>query len=170
MDVNENHQTTATLDASPEARSAKKERSISSSTGYWVTRLARAMEFEFEGRLNVHGMTRGTFAVLSAITNDGKTTPASLASFIGIDPAAITRHLDRLEKQELIAREPSPTDRRSVNLSLTRKGSQLVPTLVADSKATNAKFLAGLTATEKRVLHELIQKMLANSNLVPRDI
>ena len=135
-----------------------------------MTRLARAMEGDFEHRLKVHGVSRAACAVLSAIRNDGKNTPASLASFIGIDRAAITRHLDRLEKQGLLVRETSTTDRRFVNLKLTRKGSRLVPKLVADSKATNAKFLAGLTATEKRGLHELIQKMLTNSDLVPGDI
>ena len=154
----------------PEARIAEEERSIHSSTGYWVTRLARAMECDFENRLKVHGVSRAACAILSAIANDGKNTPASLASFIGIDGAAITRHLDRLEEQGLLFRERSTTDRRVVNLKLTRKGSRLVPKLVADSKATNVKFLAGLTSAEKQGLPRLIRKMLANSDLVPGDI
>jgi DNA-binding MarR family transcriptional regulator len=153
-----------------DVRIAKKDQSIHSSMGYWVGRLARAMECDFENRLSVHGVSRATCAILSAITNDGKTTPASLASFIGIDGAAVTRHLDRLEDQGLLVRERSTTDRRVVNLKLTPKGSRLVPKLVADSQATNAKFLAGLTSAEKKGLQEIIQKMLANSDLVPRDI
>lgn len=154
----------------PEEKIAKEDQSIYTSTGYWVTRLARAMECDFENRLNVHGVTRAGCAILNAIKNDRKTTPASLASFIGIDGAAITRHLDRLEEQGLLVRERRTTDRRSVNLKLTRKGSRLVPQLVADSKATNAKFLAGLTSAEKKGLQEIILKMLANSDLVPGDI
>ncbi|TWU27965.1 MarR family winged helix-turn-helix transcriptional regulator [Novipirellula artificiosorum] len=159
-----------TLFTLPEATIAKQGRSIHSSTGYWVTRLARAMECDFENRLNAHGVSRAACAILSAITNDGKTTPASLASFIGIDAAAITRHLDRLEEQGLLVRERSAADRRVVNLKLTRKGSRLVPKLVADSKATNMKFLASLTLAEKKGLQEIMQKMLANSDLVPGDI
>ena len=159
-----------TLFTLPEGTIAKQGRSIHSSTGYWVTRLARAMECDFENRLNVHGVSRAACAILSAIVNDGKTTPAALATFIGIDGAAVTRHLDRLEEQGLLVRERSTTDRRVVNLKLTRKGSRLVPKLVADSKATNAKFLAGLTSAEKKALQEIIQKMLANSDLVPGDI
>mgnify|MGYP001555691009 CR=1 FL=1 len=154
----------------PEAEIATNGQSIHSSMGYWVTRLARAMECDFENRLSVHGVSRATCAILSAITNDGKTTPASLASFIGIDGAAITRHLDRLEEQGLLVRERSTTDRRVVNLKLTRKGSRLVPKLVADSKATNAKFLAGLTSAEKKGLQDIMQNMVANSDLVPREI
>ena len=159
-----------TLFTLPEVTIAKQGRSIHSSTGYWVTRLARAMECDFENRLNVHGVTRAACAILSAIVNDGKTTPASLATFIGIDGAAVTRRLDRLEEQGLLVRERRTTDRRVVNLKLTRKGSRLVPKLVADSKATNTKFLAGLTSAEKKALQEIIQKMLANSDLVPGDI
>jgi len=158
------------LSTLPEGGITKNDHSIYASTGYWVTRLARAMECDFEKRLSVHGVSRAAVAILSAMVNDGKATPASLATFIGIDGAAVTRHLDRLEEQGLLVRERSTTDRRVVNLKLTRKGSRLVPKLVADSKATNAKFLAGLTSAEKKGLQEIIQKMLAESDLVPRDI
>ena len=144
--------------------------SIVSSTGYWVTLLAKSMECDLEERLKVHGITRATFAVLSAIFYDKKTTPVALASFIGIDGAAITRHLDRIERQGLILRERSVADRRSVNLKLTRKGSGLVPKLVAESKATNQKFLAGFTSTEIKEIQLTIRKLLSNGDVVPLDI
>ena len=148
----------------------QEQYSVESSTGYWVTRLARVMESDFEKRLEAHGVTRATCAILSAIFHDKKNTPATLASFIGIDGAAITRHLDRIEKQGLVVREHSTTDRRSVNLKLTRKGSRLVPRLVADSKATNAKFLEGLTRPESERLQRVIRKMLSNADVAPSDI
>ena len=144
--------------------------SIMSSTGYWVTLLAKSMEYDLEERLKVHGITRATFAVLSAMFHDKKTTPATLAAFIGIDGAAITRHLDRIEKQGLILRERSAADRRSVNLKLTRRGSGLVPKLVAESKATNQKFLAGITSAEIERFQRTIRKMLPNGDVVPLDI
>jgi DNA-binding MarR family transcriptional regulator len=144
--------------------------SITSSTGYWVTLLARSIDYDLEQRLKVHGVTRATWAVLSAIFHDKKTTPAALASFIGIDGAAITRHLDRIEKQGLILRERSVADRRSVNLKLTRKGLRLVPKLVAESKATNEKFQAGFTSTEIKRTQRAIRKMLSNGNVVPLDL
>ncbi len=70
------------------------------------------MEGDFEKRLKVHGVSHATCAILNAVKNDDKTTPASLTSFIAIDAASITRHLDRLEGQELLLRERSTTDRR----------------------------------------------------------
>ena len=144
--------------------------SIHSSTGYWVTRLAKAMECDFEKRLEVHGVTRATCAVLSAIFHDKRTTPATLASLIGINGAAITRHLDRIEEQGLVVRERSATDRRSVNLKLTPKGLRLIPKIVADSKATNDKFLAGFTPSEIDDIKLMIRKMLSNGDGVPGDL
>ncbi len=144
--------------------------SIMSSTGYWVTLLAKSMEYDLGKRLKVHGVTRATFAVLSAIYHNKKTTPAALASFIGIDGAAITRHLDGIEKQGLILRERSVADRRSVDLKLTRKGLGLLPKLVAESKATNQKFQTGFKATEIKGIQRDIRKLVSNGHVVPLDI
>jgi len=65
---------------------------------YWITRLARTMEQDFEKLLQATGITRSAYAVLSAIHDDKKATPAELTDFIRIDGAASTRHLDRIEK------------------------------------------------------------------------
>lgn len=148
----------------------EKTHSLRSSTGYWVTRLARAFETDLEKRLAVHDVTRASWAVLSAIQHHAKTTPAALASFIGIDRAAITRHLDRLEKQELVQRQHSSTDRRVVNLKLTQKGFLLVSELAAESLATNAKFTAGLDQSEIDAVQVIIEKMLSNSDAVVADL
>lgn len=128
------------------------------------------MECDLENRLERHAVTRATSAVLIAISRDRKTTPAALASFIGIDAAAITRHVDRGEKQGLLVRQRSTEDRRSINLKLTRKGTALVPKLIAESQATNELFLTGLTRSEIGGIQSVIRKMLSNVDAVPREI
>lgn len=148
----------------------EKPHSLQSSTGYWLTRFARAFEADFEQRLAVHGVTRASAAILIAIQHHGETTPAALASFIGIDRAAITRHLDRLETQDLVHRNHSTTDRRRVNLKLTQKGLLLAPELAAKSLATNAKFTAGLDQSEIDTLQAIIKKMLSDSDVVIADL
>jgi len=148
----------------------EKSHSLQSSTGYWVTRLARVFEADLEKRLAVHEVTRASWAVLSAIQHHDKTTPAVLASFIGIDRAAITRHLDRLEKQELVQRHHSSMDRRAVNIKLTQKGSFLISELAAESVATNTKFTTGLDQSEIDAVQSIIKKMLSNSDVVIADL
>ena len=128
------------------------------------------MEQDFGKRLQSAGITRGAYAALSAIHHDGKTTPAELANFLGVDGAAITRHLDRIEKQGLIRRTPSATDRRSVDIDLTKKGIQVVRQGRADSQATNKKFTEGLTAAEIDHLQSTIRMMIANGGQAVADI
>ena len=142
----------------------EKHYSLQSSTGYWVTRLARVIEADLEARLKKHNVTRASSAVLIAIKHHDATTPAALASFIGIDRAAITRHLNRIEEQGLIIRDRSPSDGRSVNLKLTSKGERLIPELADQSRATNEKFTTGLTESENDTVQALIRRMLANSD------
>ncbi len=144
--------------------------SIQDSTGFWVTRLARSMEQDFEKRLQAIGITRGAYAVLSAIHHDKKVTPAALANFLGVDGAAVTRHLDRIEKQGLIQRKPSATDRRSITIGLTPQGVRSVRRGRADSKATNKKFTEGLTMEDVDHLQCAIRKMLANADQAITDI
>lgn len=148
----------------------KETDSIYSSAGYWVTRLARAMESDFEKRLVAHNVTRASWTVLSAIVHDNKTTPAALASFIGIDGAAVTRQLDRIEKQGFVVRDRCLSDRRSINLRVTKKGARIIPKIVAKSKATNKIFLSGLSSSEIDQIVMIAQKMLANVDDVSDDI
>jgi DNA-binding MarR family transcriptional regulator len=144
--------------------------SIYTSTGYWISRLAKAMEREFESHLQAYDVTRAGWAVLSAIFHDSKTTPAELASFVGVDGAAITRHLDRLEKRGLVVREPSTKDRRSVRIKLTRKAKRLIPKIVAASTETNEKFTRALTRSEIDAVQETIGKMLSRGDTLLGDI
>ena len=149
---------------------AEESYSLQSSIGYWVTRLARTIEADFDERLAVHGMTRASWAVLSAISHHNKMTPADLAVFIGVDGAAITRHVDRIVKQGLVVRRRSVKDRRSISLKVTTKGAELIPKVAADSMATNTKFSAGLTRSETNAMQVIIKKMLSNSDLAAGDL
>jgi DNA-binding MarR family transcriptional regulator len=128
------------------------------------------MEQDFEKRLQAIGITRRAYAVLSAIHHDNKTTPAEIANFLGVDGAAVTRHLDRIEQQGLIQRTPSATDRRSIDITLTREGVRTVRRGRADSQATNKKFTGCLNAAQVGQLRSAIQTMLANVNQAVTDI
>ena len=146
------------------------EHGLYASTGYWVTSLARAMESDLERRLSPHGVTRAMWAVLCAVGSDGKSTPSALSSFVGIDRAAVTRHVDRLAEMELLSREQDPDDRRCVQLAVTAKGARLARKLTTASMATNENFLQGLEPAEARTLRDTLRKMLSNSGRALDDI
>ena len=123
------------------------------------------MERDFEQRLKPLGITRGAYAVLSAIHHDKKSRPSELATYLGLDGAAITRYLDQVEKSGLIERKPNATDRRSTHINLTPDGRRVVSLGLSSSKATNAKFMAGLSTAEIECFQTAIRAMLAKSDI-----
>lgn len=61
-------------------------------------------------------------ALLEAAESGGKLT--DLATELGVSTAAVTSAADKLEKEKLVERVRSSTDRRKQTLSLTEKGSR----------------------------------------------
>jgi len=99
------------------------------------------------------------------LTHDG-ITAAKLARDIAMDPAAMTRSLDRLERKGLIRRERSTHDRRAVHLHLTDDGRQVaahVPGVLAN--VLNGH-LQGFTADEWQLMLALLQRMLSNGEVM----
>jgi DNA-binding MarR family transcriptional regulator len=74
------------------------------------------------------GFSELKFAVMVVLfTLDPEpTTPADLASHAGVSRAAITDALDGLQARRLVARARDISDRRAVNVRLTRAGREAV--------------------------------------------
>lgn len=67
------------------------------------------------------GLSLRQYAALHSI-RQGATSPGELARLWQVTPAVITGIVDRLEKRELVRREPHPDDRRRLRLALTETG------------------------------------------------
>jgi DNA-binding MarR family transcriptional regulator len=76
-----------------------------------------------------HGLTRGMFDVLATLRRAGppySLTPKQLSASLLLSGAGMTNRLDQLEARKLTVRKPDPTDRRSLQIQLTKKGRNLV--------------------------------------------
>src|SRR5215210_8684877 len=67
------------------------------------------------------GLSLRQYAALSGI-RQGASSPGELARLWQVTPAVITGVIDRLERRELVRREPDPDDRRRLRLALTATG------------------------------------------------
>lgn len=137
--------------------------SIHQSLGYWVSLLSRSMEAQFSRRLAPHGLTRMAYAVLGVIVFDGKTTPKHIAEFLGLDRAAVTRLLDKLEEQDLIRRDRDRNDRRSVSTRATPRGETLALEMQAQSRTVVTMFSASLTPEQASKFIAMAKAMVAQS-------
>lgn len=85
---------------------------------------------------------------------------SELARKLDCDNSNITGIVDRLESRGLIARSPSPEDRRVKLLVLTKEGEEL-RSLGVERFTTPAPGIAALTKDEQRTLRDLLHKALA---------
>lgn len=88
-------------------------------------------------------------------------TARELAARMSCEPSNATFVLDRLEQQDLIRREPHPTDRRAKQIVLTpagqRRRDDALELLGASSPLTS------LTGTQQQALRDLLLTMAADA-------
>lgn len=74
----------------------------------------------------------------------------------------MTRLGDRLVAKGLIVRNPSPVDRRSIDVSLTERGSALVPQIPPIFGTTSIELVEGLGQVEIEMLTHGLQRVRPN--------
>lgn len=112
--------------------------------------------------LKPHGITHAyTYFLMELYQQDGL-TQSEMHKRIGIEQPTAVRTLDRMERDGLIVREPSPTDRRALFIQLTDKGKQYKETILACAKELNGFALSGFTDNERALLNQLVGRLNAN--------
>ena len=97
------------------------------------------------------GLSLRQYAALNGI-RQGASSPGELARLWQVTPAVITGIIDRLERRELVRREPDPDDRRRLRLALTDAG--LAASMLVE-RALNEELAAQLSRASLRELDEL---------------
>ncbi|MCA9862115.1 MAG: MarR family transcriptional regulator [Thermomicrobiales bacterium] len=111
------------------------------------------------------GISLRQFAALRGIQG-GAASPGELARLWRVTPAVITGILDRLERRDLVRREPDPVDRRRLRLALTAEGERIGHTI--DHRLTGA--LADSLATRSQEELAELQRSLRLLDRVFRDL
>lgn len=90
---------------------------------------ARAVTRRCDALLRPYGITSAQFALLGGMVRGDGATVTELADRNGIERTSLTRNLDRLEKQGLIASRPSERGNARI-CDLTASGAALVEEIV----------------------------------------
>ena len=97
------------------------------------------------------GLSLRQYAALSGI-RQGASSPGELARLWQVTPAVITGVIDRLERRELVRREPDHDDRRRLRLALTETG--LAASMIVE-RALTEELAAQLSQSTPQELAEL---------------
>ena len=95
-----------------------------------------------------NGLAPNEMRALFRVAEVGSITPKRLADYMQVTTGSVTAISDRLVGRGLITREAHPNDRRSLHLTLTPAGHELMRTLHADFESMIAGSTASLTPEE----------------------
>lgn len=114
-----------------------------------------------EPRFSSSGLSSAQWGVLRVLIiseEEGKAElmPSELSQKLIVRPPSITGVLDRLQRQGLITRRASQTDRRVKRVRLTDAGRQLVTEARERYTPHIKELFAGLNKTQQRDLHRLL--------------
>lgn len=132
--------------------------------GHWLRRLSDEVHSRFERELAQHDVTVAQWTVLITVYRGDAATAGEAARFIGIDAGAVSRLVDRLVAKGLMAREPHPESRRSLNLVLTDAGRELTPVLADLADRNDAYFFDGLAGDQRVQLEAWIRRLVTQGH------
>src|SRR5215472_12587527 len=127
-----------------------------------ISQLAREIERRLEPVYAASGLEPGWYDVLATLRRAGppfRLRPTDFAAALMLTSSGTTKRLDRLEAAGHIAREPDPTDRRGVLITLTAQGRRLIDQAAVRHMANERRILGGLTAADRRQLADLLRKL-----------
>jgi DNA-binding MarR family transcriptional regulator len=127
-----------------------------------ISRLAREIERRLEPVYAASGLEPGWYDVLATLRRAGppyRLRPTDFAATLMLTSSGTTKRLDRLEAAGHITREPDPSDRRGVLITLTPKGRSLVDNASVKHMANEQRIISGLTEAEQRQLADLLRKL-----------
>jgi MarR family transcriptional regulator, transcriptional regulator for hemolysin len=123
---------------------------------------AKAVGTAFNAALAAEGGSTPTWLILTALKHSHWTAQLDLARSLGIESPTLTRHLENLEKDGLIVRRPSESDRRATQVELTPSGEEAHERMLRAVIAFNRRLQAGISRDELERLDELLDRLARN--------
>lgn len=134
---------------------------------YWIHRLSGAILQKFERALAEKGVTHAQWYVLITVHAGHADTPRTIAKFIEIDTASVSRVIDRLVAKGLLTKRPRAEDRRSVHLNLNDEGKAIIASLASIADLQEGMWRSCLSDEETKVLASVLKKLLLAQGLSP---
>jgi DNA-binding MarR family transcriptional regulator len=113
-------------------------------------------------RLKPIGISFQQWRVLAVLDHRPGCTMGELAELTSVDRTTLTRTLDGMERERLVARRPSERDRRSLRLRLTTKGVAALRRILPVVLEQNARAVAGFAPDEIRRLRADLRSIFDN--------
>lgn len=128
-------------------------------TGYRLRRAQLRAFGHFEQHLGRFALTPGQVGVLVLVERNAGLSQSALSRALGVERSTLGVTLDRLERRDLLRRDPSPTDRRTNAIHLTDAGARLLVRLLPAMSAQDEALLENLSAAEREQFRAMLARV-----------
>lgn len=128
--------------------------------GYWLNRLRSCVHQSFEARLAKYDISVASWCILVAIYDQKANSIHSLADYIEVDKATISRVVEKLTLKNMLIHK-SGKDRRSGIIELTSESKDLILLLISEAEKNEKHYFGHLTSEEKLHLRNIMQKIMS---------
>lgn len=118
------------------------------SVGYLIADLSRLFGRVFDRRAAHLDLTRVQWRALKRIHNAEGLTQAALADVLDMEPIAVGRVIDRLQKAGFVERRADPQDRRCWRLFLSPQSTQVMDAIESVATSVREDCVAGVDPQE----------------------
>jgi DNA-binding MarR family transcriptional regulator len=128
--------------------------------GHLARRLQQLAVALFNEEVAELGLTPVQYAALHAVCSQPGVDQKSLAQSISYDAATIGGVLDRMEARGLVARSPSPLDRRVRLVTATAQGEQMLQDVIPRMLRAQDRMLAPLAEPDRQALLRMMAVLI----------
>jgi DNA-binding MarR family transcriptional regulator len=129
-----------------------------------IHRLGSALTDELVAVYRTFGLGEGEFDVLAALRRAGEPferAPSDLAQHTMVTTGAMTKRIDRLERDGLVTRRPSATDGRGRVVALTPRGLEVIDAAIEVHLANEKRLLAMIPDEDAAALRRILADWIA---------
>jgi DNA-binding MarR family transcriptional regulator len=132
--------------------------------GIIVTDVTRLMRKHFDRRAVRFGLTRAQWRALKRLSHSEGMSQSDLAEMIEMEPIAVGRVIDRLQKAGFVERRADPSDRRAWRLYLTARAHAVVDDMESISSSLFRDAQKGISAADLKTMISVLGRMKDNLN------
>ncbi|MCP2322885.1 DNA-binding MarR family transcriptional regulator [Hamadaea flava] len=124
---------------------------------FWA--VARQMRHLSKLALEPWNISPSQWRALATLHRHGELRLSSLADHLRIAPRSTTEVVDDLESRGLVSRQPDPTDRRAVLVTLTDAGKAVADGVDRARQAEGERLFSALDPTDRADLARVLRKL-----------
>jgi len=132
--------------------------------GFLVTDVTRLMRKHFDRRAVRFQMTRAQWRALKRLHYSEGMRQNELAEQLEMEPIAVGRVIDRLQKAGFVERRADPADRRAWRLYLTARAHAVVDDMELISIELFRQAQRGISAADMKTMIGVLSRMKLNLN------